>query len=221
MTDEERHSQPVAVPLITDKVERAKRESENGLRQIDLVLERARHFTAPGAPRFRLRIPLLLSLNRAAVEGIEATAGGFRTGGMEIFGSKHQPPSGAEVPDLVEEMCDYVNDNWETASAAHLAAYVMWRINWIHPFDDGNGRTARAASYLVLLIKTGAVLPGKVTIPERIASSKNPYYFALEKADKAYAADRTIDVSAIEEIVVSALAGQLADVVKQASGEEK
>lgn len=210
---EERHSKPVAEPLITDKVERAKRESENGLRQIDLVLDRVREFTAPDAKPFRLRPSLLLSLNRAAVEGIEATAGAFRTGRMEIFGSRHKPPKGAEVPELVEGLCDYVNDNWATSSAAHLAAYVMWRINWIHPFDDGNGRTARAASYLVLCTKTGAILPGAMTIPERIAASKNPYYFALEKADKAFAGGGAIDVSELEGIIVAALAAQLADVV--------
>ncbi len=156
---EDRHSRSVAEPLITDKLERAKRESENGLRQIDLVLERAGRHIGPNAEPFKLRPSLLLMLNRAAVEGIEATAGAFRTGRMEIFGSKHKPPIGAEVPELIEELCDYVNDRWSTASAAHLAAYVMWRINWIHPFDDGNGRTARAASYLVLLAKTGSVLP--------------------------------------------------------------
>jgi Fic family protein len=152
------------------------------------------------------------------VEGIEATAGAFRTGGMEIFGSKHQPPKGAEVPELIEELCDYVTDNWNTMSAAHLAAYVMWRLNWIHPFDDGNGRTARAAAYLVLCIKTGTVLPGAKTIPERIVAAKNPYYWALENADKAYQRDGSVDVSALEEIVVSTLAAQLADVVMQAKG---
>jgi len=215
---EDRHSRPVAQPLITDKFERAQRESENGLRQTDLVLERIRQHTGTAAKPFQLRPSLLLALNRAAVEGIEATAGAFRTGGMEIYGSKHQPPKGAEVPELIEELCDYVNDNWPNASAAHLAAYVMWRINWIHPFDDGNGRTARAASYLVLSVKTGGVLPGTKTIPERISGAKNSYYFALEKADKAYTKDKTIDVSALEEIIVSALAAQLADVVVEASG---
>jgi len=215
---EDRHSRPVVQPLITDKVERARQESENGLRQTDLVLERIRQHTGTTAKPFHLRPSLLLALNRAAVEGIEATAGAFRTGGMEIFGSKHQPPKGADVPELIEELCDYVNDNWSTASAAHLAAYVMWRINWIHPFDDGNGRTARAVSYLVLSVKAGGVLPGTRTIPERISGAKNPYYFALEKADKAYAKDKSIDVSALEEIIVSALAAQLADVVMEASG---
>lgn len=215
---EDRHSRPVAAPLITDKLERARRESENGLRQIDLVLERVRQHTGPSAQPFKLRPSLLLALNRAAVEGIEATAGAFRTGGMEIFGSKHQPPKGAEVPELIEDLCDYVNDNWQTASAAHLAAYAMWRINWIHPFDDGNGRTARAIAYLVLCIKTGTVLPGSKTIPERIAASKNPYYFALEKADKAYARSKAIDVSELEGIIVDTLAAQLADIVLEARG---
>jgi Fic family protein len=214
---EDRYSKPVAQPLITDKLERARRESENGLRQIDLVLDRVRRHTGPSPEPFKLRPSLLLALNRAAVEGIEATAGAFRTGGMEIFGSKHQPPKGAEVPELIEELCDYVNDHWQ-ASAAHLSAYVMWRINWIHPFDDGNGRTARAASYLVLSVKTGGVLPGSKSIPERIVGAKNAYYYALEKADKAYKADKSIDVSDLESIVVGALAAQLADVVMEASG---
>ncbi|MFI5000085.1 MAG: Fic family protein [Reyranellales bacterium] len=215
---EDRYSRPVAAPLITDKLERAKRESENGLRQIDFVLDRVRRHTGAPPEPFRLRPSLLLALNRAAVDGIEATAGAFRTGGMEIFGSKHQPPKGAEVPELIEELCDYVNDHWSDATGAHLSAYVMWRINWIHPFDDGNGRTARAASYLVLSIKTGGVLPGAKAIPERIVGSKNAYYMALEKANKAYERDKIIDVSELEEIIVSALAAQLADVVMDASG---
>ncbi len=216
---EDRYSRPVAEPLITDKLERAHRESENGLRQIDFVLERIRRHTGTTPEPFKLRPSLLLALNRAAIEGIEATAGAFRTGGMEIFGSNHQPPKGTEVPELIEELCDYVNDKWTTTSAAHLAAYVMWRINWIHPFDDGNGRTARAASYLVLSIKTGGVLPGAKTIPERIVGAKNAYYYALEKADKAYKQNKSIDVSELEGIVVGALAAQLADVVMAASGD--
>lgn len=69
-----------------------------------------------------------------------------------------------------------------------------------------------------MLIKIGGMLPGAKTIPERIVASKNAYYFALEKADKAYKRDKTIDVSELEGIVVSALAGQLADVVMDASG---
>jgi Fic family protein len=66
----------------------------------------------------------------------------------------------------------------------HLASYVMWRLNWIHPFTDGNGRTSRAVSYLVLCIRLRALLPGKLTIPEQIEQDKTPYYRALEAAER-------------------------------------
>jgi Fic family protein len=64
------------------------------------------------------------------------------------------------VPSLVEELCDYVNDNWESSTPIHLAAYVMWRLNWIRPFADGNGRTSRILSYVVLSIRSGIRLTG-------------------------------------------------------------
>lgn len=70
------------------------------------------------------------------------------------------------VPHLVEELCDYVNNNWEQASAIHLASYVMWRLNWIHPFTDGNGRTSRILPYVVLSAKINGVLPGTPQIPD-------------------------------------------------------
>jgi len=137
---------------------------------------------------------------------------------MEIFGSKHTPPLSADVPALAEELCDYVMDHWSTASAIHLAAYVMWRINWIHPFDDGNGRTARAASYLVLSVHMGHVLPGEKTIPQQISTSKNPYYMALEAADKAFKRTGRIDVSELEELISAALAAQFVEALDKAGG---
>ncbi|MBV9180292.1 MAG: Fic family protein [Acidobacteria bacterium] len=65
-------------------------------------------------------------------------------------------------------------------SAFHLAAYVMWRLNWIHPFVNGNGRTTRAVSYYVLCAKLEVYIPGVTTVPELIGHNKDPYYKALE-----------------------------------------
>src|SRR3954454_12567738 len=101
-----------------------------------------------------LRPSLLLDLNRRAIDGLSQFAGLYRPGPVKIQKSKHQPPGAHLVPELVEHMCDYVNDNWNISTAVHLAAYTSWRVNWIHPFTDGNGRTARAAAYTVLCIKS-------------------------------------------------------------------
>ena len=115
-------------------------------------------------------------------------------------------------------MCDYVNERWAEMSAVHLCAYVLWKLNWIHPFSDGNGRTARAVAYVVLSAKLDSLLPGAPTIPEQIAGDKAPYYKALEMADLALKTDK-IDVSALESMLEGMLAKQLLNAAKQASGE--
>jgi Fic family protein len=118
----------------------------------------------------------------------------------------------------VTEMCEYVNDNRHTRTAFHLSAYVMWRHNWIHPFSDGNGRTSRVLSYIVLSIATGYVLPGSPTIPEQIQKDRNSYFKALEVADQAWRNGEVIDLTNMEELIMNMLANQLLSVINTASG---
>lgn len=112
-------------------------------------------------------------------------------------------------------MCDYVNGNWGK-SPLHLAAYVMWRLNWIHPFSGGNGRTSRAISYLVLCARLGYRLVGTKTIPEQIVASRQPHYSALDAADAAYV-DGKIDVTAMEGLLGQMRAVQLSSVLVDAA----
>lgn len=211
----DRHSQAAAADLISDPDLKAQQEARNGLQQFSVVTGYIDDYTQ-GDKVFKLRLSMLLGLQRAALEGISAYVGNFRPSTVEIKGSQHAPVPAFRVPELVEDMCDYVNGNWEKP-AIHLAAYVLWRINWIHPFTDGNGRTARAASYMVLCIRLGYRLPGIRTIPEQIADDKKPYYQALEQADAAEKQGR-IDVSALEGLLEKCLAAQLLQVHEAATG---
>jgi Fic family protein len=161
---------------------------------IDLIREAVR------SGHFRLKIALVLDLHRQAYDGVDFGAGSIRTGTVRIENSEHKPPPPPELPVLLEEMCDYVNDNWELRSAIHLSAYVLWRILWIHPFFEGNGTVARALSYVVLSARQGRVLPGKVTIPEQIANHRSDYYAALAAADRAWS-EGLLDVSKLEELL--------------------
>jgi Fic family protein len=115
------------------------------------------------------------------------------------------------VPELVEDLCDYVNQHWDAESALHLAAYVMWRLNWIHPFADGNGRTSRVLSFFVLSTKVGVVLPGTPTFPELVIGHRTDYENALDEADAAWKENR-VGVAAMENLISSLLAKQLAHV---------
>jgi Fic family protein len=121
------------------------------------------------------------------------------------------------VPEEVEHLCDYVNDNWSQRSALHLAAYVLWRINWIHPFADGNGRTARTVSYVLLSTRIDSLLPGAPTIPDQIAQDKTPYYEALESADAAWKESPGNAVAALEKMLGDMLAKQLVAAAEEAS----
>lgn len=220
MADEspgDRKSKAASPVLITDPDERARREVDNGLRQFDAVLALIEQFRDEKRD-FKLRVSTFLALHRIALDGISTFAGNFRPAGVEIGGSKHEPIGAHLVPEYIEELCDYVNAEWQSATALHLAAYVMWRLNWIHPFDDGNGRTSRAVSYLVMCMKLGYPLPGTNTIPDQIAGNKRPYYDALEAADAAWKEGGRVDVSRLETLLSGYLSAQLVGVIEQASG---
>jgi Fic family protein len=92
----------------------------------------------------------------------------------------------------------------------NVPAYALWRLNWIHPFVEGNGRTARAACYYLLCMKQGRLLPGKKVVPERIRENRGPYYGALEAADAAWD-EGNLDVSEMAEYLEGLLKGQLTE----------
>ena len=204
--------------MLTDPDEIARREAENGIHQFNLALEIIRAYVKDPERPFRLRSNIILRLHKAALEGLHPLAGTWRNTPVKIGGSGHQPPEEAFVSEEVELMCNYVNEHWNDASAVHLCAYVLWKLNWIHPFADGNGRTARAVAYVVLSTKLDSLLPGSPSIPEQIAVDKSPYYKGLEKADTAWK-DEKVDVSALENMLEGMLAKQLLSAAKEASGD--
>lgn len=188
---------------------RALLEAENGIRQARLVAQLIGDgLAAPST--FRLTAETISELNRAAVDGVVDSAGSVRRrSDLEIVGSRHVPPRHEEVPRLVDEACSFVHEHW-AEQPVFLAAYVLWRLCWIHPFADGNGRTARAASYVVLSVRLGFELPGALPIPARIKHAPIAYSRALEAADAAWTAGE-LDVSALERLLAFYLEAQLRD----------
>lgn len=211
---ERRDSRAIEPELILDPIKKAEAEAANGLRQFDAANALAQD--AIDRRSFKLRPSHILALHREALRGISAFAGNYRPSSVEISESKHNPPDAFLVPELVEDMCDYVNDQW-ALSAVHLASYLMWRLNWIHPFADGNGRTSRVVSYLVLQVRSGFILPGTPSIPDQIVSDRRMYFEALDAADASWR-DSKLDVSKMETLIGSMLAKQLAAFWHSASG---
>lgn len=212
----DRHSTAETAELIRDPDERAQREAENGVRQYKAALEVIRGNINGPKRSFRLTQSVILDLHHKALDGIHPLAGTYRNTPVAIGKSNHNPPRHIEVPDLVTDMCGYVNDNWEDRSPIHLSAYLLLRMNWIHPFADGNGRTARVVSYVVLSVKLDSLLPGSPTIPDQIAADKSPYYEALEKSDDSWKR-AILSLSYMEEMLEGMLAKQLLNATEAAA----
>ncbi|MBK8191344.1 MAG: Fic family protein [Vampirovibrionales bacterium] len=98
----------------------------------------------------------LLALHRLVVEGIDGTKPGqYRSKPVIITGTAYVPPQPADVPGQMQTFIEDKLPNWIKAEhPIHTAALAHLELVTIHPFLDGNGRTARLLMNL-LLLKTG------------------------------------------------------------------
>ena len=152
---------------------------------------------------------LLWSFNHTAVANLSQFGGRFRE--EPIYVGNHIPPHYKDVNDLMDRFISTVHENWFNWSATQIGAYGLWRLNWIHPFIEGNGRTARAICYYLISVKIGGILPGKLIVPERIRQSRSSYIIALREADQAWA-NGNLDFSTLEAYLAGLLEEQLADI---------
>jgi len=156
----------------------------------------------------------LWALNAAAVANIAQFGGRFRQ--QPIYVGNLIPPHFKEVPDHVDQFISVIHENWDIIDhPTILPAYALWRLNWIHPFIEGNGRTARAACYYLICLKQGNLLPGKTIVPERIKDNRQRYYDALQEADRHWD-DGQFNVDALAEFLLELLDAQISDAEQEA-----
>lgn len=197
--------------------ERRKREIDNGFRQFQFALNVIHDYLRPERS-FALRPSLIQELQKIAVDGLEDYPGEWRHSEVHISKSHHNPPPAFLIESKVIDLCEYVNDQWHERTAFYLSSFIMWRLNWIHPFSDGNGRTSRTLSYIILCVKLGYMLPGSPTIPDQITGDRTAYFAALEDADAHFLADEIYNLVAMEEMLKGMLAKQLLGIISQANG---
>jgi len=104
-------------------------------------------------------------------------AGQYRQLPVRIAGSTHQPPEAWELTHLMNEWSDWLNGSAQQEDPIIRAALAHHRLTAIHPFIDGNGRTARLVMNL-LLMRDGY----PPTIILRI--NRRQYYRVLATADR-------------------------------------
>lgn len=128
---------------------------------------------------------LLLMIHRLMTEKTldnPEDAGRFRTNDKVVVADMvegdiiYTPPSFQEIPEFVESLCNFFNnDNPRTFIHPIIRGIIVhFMLAFMHPFVDGNGRTARALFYWYML-KEGYKLTEYMSISRVIAKSKANY----------------------------------------------
>jgi len=103
---------------------------------------------------------------------------------------KYLAPNPDEVPFLVDRLCNWLNGDYfikegynKTILAIIKAITTHIYSAWIHPFGDGNGRTARLLEYKILA-QSGVPLSSAHLLSGHYNATRTQYYIQLEKAGK-------------------------------------
>jgi Fic family protein len=107
----------------------------------------------------------------------DENAGRYRETQVRIAGAAFTPPESWLVPNLMTEWGEWLVSEGKSSHPVALAAQAHHRLVAIHPFIDGNGRTARLVMNLILM---RAGYPP--TVIQRI--NRRQYYRVLDQADK-------------------------------------
>lgn len=181
-------------------------EQANGSRQYDFLRSIVAASLDIGRPF--LSSAVIKALNYHAITCLHTNPGEYRPCPVTV--GDYEPPQHYRVQALMDDFVNHVNREWEQADPLVLAAFVLWRLNHIHPFINGNGRTARAASYFVLCVKAGLWLPGKTILPELLRRERDSYVDALKEADDSLIKGN-FDLTQLHALIEKLLTEQLAN----------
>ena len=125
----------------------------------------------------KLSIQFIQEIHKIILKNIDDyQAGKYRTPNVRILGAVHIPPDATKIYRLMEEFLEWYYANRYTMAIPELAAWVQYKFVWIHPYIDGNGRTARLLMNLVLL--QNGFPPAVILTLDR-----QKYYRVLRQAD--------------------------------------
>jgi hypothetical protein len=178
----------------------------NANRQYDFLRSIVQASLGMGRPFLSQHV--IKAFNFQAITCLHTSPGEYRPCPVTV--GAHVPPEHYRVAALMDDFVNVVNRNWDTTDAVFLATFVLWRLNNIHPFINGNGRTARAACYFVLCLKAGALLPGETILPELIKLNREEHVVALQHAHDSFSQTGNPDLQPLHAVVTRLVDEQLA-----------
>jgi len=151
--------------------------------------EKAINFIEDNINQYPINRAFISELHKIVVNNLEREGsqkpGEFRLENPRITGSLHIPPDYTIVNDLMIELFDFINHRHPEKYDLIKISLAHHRFVWIHPFDNGNGRTVRLLTYAMMIKMGFKVDQGRIINPTAVfCSNRNAYYNALQQADK-------------------------------------
>lgn len=147
---------------------------------MDYILQRCRD------DRFKFSTDVLLAVHfMISRQDLDANPGNFRPGWVGVRNTQtgevvHEGAERDQLESLVEELVIYMNNSDDSQPSVLKAAMTHLNLTLIHPFSDGNGRTARCFQTAVLA-KEGIAAPIFSSIEEYIGRNQQTYYDVLSE----------------------------------------
>lgn len=144
---------------------------------MDYILQRCRD------PKFRFSEDCILAIHfMISQHDLKANPGNYRRGWVGVRNSQsgevvHEGVDRDLLDNLMAELVDYLNND-QVESPVLKAAMAHLNLTLLHPFADGNGRTARCLQAAVLT-KEGIAAPEFSSIEEYIGRNQQEYYKIL------------------------------------------
>ncbi len=199
------------------KVEKVNRDDERELLNYKKAMDFVSKYLGKEDPVLEGLIRELHKIIVRGVRGGEARPGDYRKVQNYVANSRtneiiYTPPGPLEVPHLMREFTDWINDNAEKASPVLTAGITQFQFVHIHPFVDGNGRVARLLSTLILY-KTGYDFKRLFSISEYYDKNRPAYYRAIQSVR-----DNEMDMTRWLEYFTDGLRSQMKEI--KAMGEK-
>jgi Fic family protein len=160
-------------------------------REVDNIIRVANEIWQDASDRYQSLSPdLVREFNRRVLAGLtlepHVLPGVTRTYSVGV-GTYRAAPA-ADCDDLLDRLCTWLNEEQSGQPAERRMAHAIVRavlahlyLAWIHPFGDGNGRTARLMEFQIL-VQAGVPMPAAHLLSNHYNSVRTEYYRQLERA---------------------------------------
>jgi Fic family protein len=192
------------------KVEGVDRDDEKELLNYKSAMDFISKYLGKEDPIAEAIIRELHKIIVKGVRGSQADPGNYKKIQNYIVNSRtreviYTPPGPLDVPHLMREFIEWIN-NAEDLSPVLVAGIVQFQFVHIHPFIDGNGRTARLLSTLILY-KTGYDFKRLFTISEYYDKNRPNYYQSIQSVRNNH-----MDMTIWVEYFVNGLRSQMLEI---------